>query len=110
MVGAGSRLLLINGIGAMSGPVVASLAMTIIGPPGFFWMIVIANATAVIYALWRLTRRAPVPAGQQSTFVAVPARGTSTLVSVLNPEVWDEQGEPIFEDQADQLPDHRTGD
>jgi MFS family permease len=110
MVGAGSRLLLINGIGAMSGPVVASLAMTIIGPPGFFWMIVIANATAVIYALWRLTRRAPVPADQQSTFVAVPARGTSTLVSVLNPEVWDEQGEPIFEDQADQLPDHRTGD
>jgi MFS family permease len=110
MVGAGSRLLLINGIGAMSGPVVASLAMTIIGPPGFFWMIVIANATAVIYALWRLTRRAPVPADQQSTFVAVPARGTSTLVSVLNPEVWDEQGEPIFEDQADHLPDHRTGD
>jgi MFS family permease len=85
MVGAGSRLLLINGIGAMSGPVVASLAMTIIGPPGFFWMIVIANATAVIYALWRLTRRAPVPADQQSTFVAVPARGTSTTGQRLKP-------------------------
>jgi MFS family permease len=106
MVGAGSRLLLINGIGAMSGPLVASIAMTIVGPPGFFWMIVIANAAAVVYALWRLTRRGPVPADQQSTFVTVPARGTSTMVSVMNPEVWDDQGEPIFVDQTpDQTPD-----
>lgn len=110
MVGAGSRLLLINGVGAMSGPIVASVAMTVVGPPGFFWMIVIANAAAVVYALWRLTRRAPVPADQQSTFVTVPARGTSNLVSVMNPEVWDDQGEPIFVDQTpdqtlDQTPD-----
>jgi hypothetical protein len=38
IVGAGSRLLLINGIGAMSGPLVASVAMSIFGPPGFFWL------------------------------------------------------------------------
>jgi MFS family permease len=98
MVGAGSRLLLINGVGAMSGPLLASIAMTMAGPSGFFWLIVIANATATIYALWRLTRRAPVPADQQSTFVAVPARGTSTLISVMNPEAWDEQGESLFEE------------
>jgi MFS family permease len=98
MVGAGSRLLLINGVGAMSGPLLASIAMTMAGPSGFFWLIVLANATATIYALWRLTRRAPVPADQQSTFVAVPARGTSTLISVMNPEAWDEQGESLFEE------------
>jgi MFS family permease len=98
MVGAGSRLLLINGVGAMSGPLLASVAMTAAGPSGFFWLIVLANATATIYALWRLTRRAPIPADQQSTFVAVPARGTSTLISVMNPEAWDEQGESLFEE------------
>lgn len=98
MVGAGSRLLLINGFGAMSGPLLASVAMTATGPSGFFWLIVFANATVMVYALWRLTRRAPVPADQQSTFVTVPARGTSTLISVLNPEAWDEDGESLFEE------------
>jgi MFS family permease len=101
IVGAGSRLLLINGVGAMSGPIVASVAMAVAGPPGFFGLIVVANATAAIYALWRLTRRAPVPSDQQSTFVTVPARGTSTMVSVLNPEAWDEHGDPLFEEQQD---------
>lgn len=93
MIEAGSRLLLISGIGAMAGPVVTTMFMTLGGPAGFFWTFLGANAAATVYALWRLTRRAPVPADQQSTFVTVPARGTSGLAAVLDPsfdpEAWE---------------------
>lgn len=93
MVGAGSRLVLASGLGAVTGPLLAAVAMSLIGPVGFFWFILIANAMIAGYAAWRLTRRRPTES--PSHFTAIAPRGTSVLVAALNPDVWDDD-EPKF--------------
>ncbi len=93
MVGAGSRLVLASGIGAVSGPLLAAVAMGMIGPAGFFWFVALANLAIAAYSAWRLTRRRPTDT--PSHFTTIAPRGTSVLVAALNPEVWDDD-EPKF--------------
>jgi len=93
MVGAGSRLVLASGIGAVTGPVLVAVAIGVLGPSGFFWFVVVANALIALYASWRLTRRPPT--GSPSHFAAIAPRGTSVFVAALNPDAWDDD-EPRF--------------
>jgi MFS family permease len=102
MVGAGSRLVLASGLGAIAGPFLASTAMSVIGPAGFFWFLTVVHGGVALYAAWRLTRRAAVPLDEQSHFASLPARGGSVLVSVLNPEAYDDHDEPVFD--TEQVP------
>lgn len=95
MVGAGSRLILASGMGAIAGPFLASFSMSAFGKAGFFWFLAVVHAGVGFYAAWRLTRRPPVPVDEQSHFAAIPARG-GVLVSTLNPEAYDETDEPVF--------------
>lgn len=97
IVGAGSRLVLASGLGAISGPFLASATMELVGAAGFFWFLALVHAGVAGYAAYRLLRRAPVPVEDQSTFASIPARGSSVLVSTLNPEVYDEHDEPVFD-------------
>lgn len=97
MVGAGGRLVLALGIGAISGPFAASLAMSAVGPEGFFWFLSAVHAVVALYASWRLTRRPPPAPADRSHFATIPARGGSVMVSALNPEAWNAENEPIFD-------------
>lgn len=94
MVGAGSRLVLASGIGALGGPFLASTAMNQIGAAGFFWLLVFAHGAIAFYALWRVTRRT-MPVDEQSHFATIPDQA-GALVATLNPEAYDEDDEPIF--------------
>lgn len=96
MVGAGSRLVLVNGIGAVGGPVVASIAMYRIGAEGFFWFLAVVHAAIAAYALYRLTRRAAAPVADRSHFVVLPANEPSVITAALVPDAWDEQDHPVF--------------
>ena len=96
MVGAGGRLVLAMGVGAITGPFAASLAMGAVGPEGFFWFLAIVHALVALYATWRLTRRPPPAEADRSHFASIPARGGSVLVSTLNPEAWDDHDQPVF--------------
>jgi MFS family permease len=97
MVGAGSRLVLACGLGAITGPFLASVLMSAVGAEGFFWFLAVVHAAVALYAMWRLTRRAPVPVSEQSHFAPIPARGSSVLVAAMNPEAYDEHDEPVFD-------------
>jgi MFS family permease len=97
MVGAGSRLVLASGLGAIAGPFVASAAMSMVGAAGFFWYLAAVHTVVAVYAAYRLTRRRPLPADEQSHFASIPARGSSVLVSTLNPEAYDDDDEPVFD-------------
>jgi MFS family permease len=97
MVGAGSRLVLASGLGAISGPFLASAAMDLIGAAGFFWFLVATHVGVSIYAAYRLTQRRAKPVDEQSHFASIPARGSSVIVSTLNPEAYDDDDEPVFD-------------
>jgi len=57
MAAASGGLLFINGLGAMTGPLIIGAAMTRFGPLAFFVYIGTLFALIALYALWRATRR-----------------------------------------------------
>lgn len=75
MTGAGARLVLVNGIGAMLGPLLSSVLTRIFGPPAFFFLMAAAALPVGSYALYRTRLRAR--AESPAAFVPV----ASTLVT-----------------------------
>ncbi len=71
MAAASGGLLFVNGLGAVSGPIVAGWLMEVIGPDGFFLQIAVLVGMVAAYAAWRMTRR-PAPAVETTApFTAV---------------------------------------
>ncbi len=69
-VGVSSGLLLSWAIGSVVGPLLATATMGQIGPAGLFLYTASIHVPLSLYVLWRMTRRAAVPAEQRSPFVA----------------------------------------
>lgn len=82
MVAASSSLVLVVGLGASIGPFTAALAMSFVGPSGFFWWLGTVHAAIGGFALWRMAQVPAVPMADQGPNVAVPPRG-SVLAAVL---------------------------
>ncbi|WP_207538205.1 MFS transporter [Sabulicella rubraurantiaca] len=60
-VEASSGLLLANGLGAVAGPLLASVLMRISGPSGLFMATAVAHLLLAGFVAWRITRRAAMP-------------------------------------------------
>ncbi len=60
MAAASAGLLFINGVGAITGPIIIGYGMEIVGPAGFFMLITALLAMLAVYALYRMTQR-PAP-------------------------------------------------
>jgi len=76
MIGASSSLVLILGAGSAIGPIATGAALALFGPPGFFIWLAGCHASFVIFAIWRMSQRAPLPSNQQMPFVAAPMQGS----------------------------------
>jgi len=92
MVAASSGLILLNGFGAILGPITVSALMSTFGPSAFFPFMAMACCCIVIFALYRMTMRPSIPLDDQVDFVAMPVRSGLVAVS-MNPESeeWDEE-------------------
>jgi MFS family permease len=82
MVAARGTLILIAGIGASLGPVLAAALMSVAGPAGFFWCLSAVHAAIGVFALYRMTRRAAIPSGEQTTYQPMPARSTPMAAAI----------------------------
>jgi len=102
MVAASSTLVMANGVGAMLGPNMAAGAMEMIGPSGFFGTIAGIHVIMGLFALWRMTRRAPLPTEEQGSFVALPR--ITPVAATLNPEV----EYPETSEEPDELTDEEV--
>jgi MFS family permease len=69
MVDASSALLLLNGMAAAVGPVLAGSLIHLYGPPAYFATLGSLTATLTVYDLWRKSRRAPVPRELKGPFI-----------------------------------------
>ncbi|WP_374636944.1 MFS transporter [Paracoccus sp. (in: a-proteobacteria)] len=72
MAAASAGLLFINGVGAMTGPLITGWVMAIMGPDGFWIYIGLLLVLLAAYTGWRRTRRA-APAQDQSFAVIAPS-------------------------------------
>ena len=69
--GAAGKLVLLFGIGAIAGPVVAGQMMEAFGNSAFFLFLGVVYGLIAVFALYRMTRRAALPLEEQSDFVLV---------------------------------------
>lgn len=71
-------LLLVFGVGAIIGPLFGGAAMHWIGDNGLYVVTASAHVVIVLYAIWRMLVRSPVPTEERSAFVPAPIARTST--------------------------------
>jgi len=72
-VAAAGGLLILQGIGATIGPVIAGMAMTEFGRLGLLYVVIIAQALMAIWGAYRSLQRAAPPTEEKETFVPEPA-------------------------------------
>lgn len=83
-VAVSSGLLLSWAIGSIVGPLLATTTMGLVGPAGLFLYTASIGALLSLFIVWRMTRRAPVPAEQRGAFVAQSQTATP-VASELDP-------------------------
>ena len=77
-------LLLIYGLGAFSGPLLAGVWMEISGPVGLPAISAAIAAALALFGIYRMTRRAPPPIADQTEFVALVR--TSPVALEMHPD------------------------
>ena len=87
MASAAAGLLFVNGVGAVSGPIIIGYAMNAFGPEIFFVIIALLMATLAIYAGYRMTQRATV--SDTSSYAAVLPNSTGVAVEIAQEYAFD---------------------
>jgi len=82
-------LLLVYGFGAIAGPALAGLVMTRVGPMGLPLFSAAFLLLLGAFGLYRMTRRAAPPAGEQGDFVAMVR--TTPVALALHPHVTEDE-------------------
>ncbi|MDW4496788.1 MFS transporter [Sulfitobacter sp. D35] len=98
MAAASGGMLFINGLGAISGPIITGYLMDMVGPGGFYLFTGLLFAWLVAYGAWRATRRRSVPAQEAGAYVAVSPSATAVTLGAVA-EVWSEEAEQQAEQQ-----------
>ncbi len=76
MAAASGGLLFINGLGAMTGPIVVGYVMSRFGNEWFFILLVLLLTSIMVYGLYRTTRRESIATADHSPYVALSTRST----------------------------------
>jgi MFS family permease len=79
MIAASGALVLVGGLGAITGPVLFAMIMDSYGYQSLFWSIAVIHGLTGLFAIYRMFRRAPVPMDRQgpSTATAVHPSGSA---------------------------------
>ena len=83
IIGASSTIAVLVGIGAICGPIIASLFMNVIGPDGFFVYLFIVHGLLGLFGLYRMAKRAK-PYDLESQYTPLP-RNISAAGMELTP-------------------------
>ena len=78
MVGASSTLILLNGAGAFVAPILLAVAMGAAGIDIFLPILAALHLLLALYAVYRMTRRAPMPEALKTPYVGTPPGTTSS--------------------------------
>lgn len=101
MAAASGGLIFINGLGAITGPVITGWLMgdAVFGPPGFFLIIAVLLVALAAYSVYRMTQRAAIPVDETSTMSTLYPTASPVAFEVAQ-EVAIEAAEAEFEEGA----------
>lgn len=105
MAAASGGLVLTFGIGAIAGPLVAGWSMQTMGPFGF-WLVMAAAFVGVGgFALYRMTQRSVVPAGDTDSYLGVLPTASYVAVEAAGEWAADQADESRIDEFADEEED-----
>ena len=105
IVATSSKLVMINGFGAVFGAPLVGYAMGLFGPSAFYPTQAAIHFIMTLIVIYRMRVRPAIPAEAQAPFVAVPARSTP-IVATLHPEApWEDD-----DDQEENTQQQATAD
>jgi MFS family permease len=100
IVAMSSKLVMINGAAAVSGPPIVGYMMNLFGPSAFYPTMAFIHFVAIAFVVLRMFARQSVPTEAQAPFIAVPTRSTP-MVATIHPEAeWIEDEEDDAEDES----------
>lgn len=83
MAAASAGLIFVNGVGAISGPIVTGWIMGMIGPQGYFVFMLIVFALLAGYGVWRMMQRRRTPDSVGSYAALSPSASVITVEAAL---------------------------
>ena len=93
MPAASGRMLFVNGLAAVAGPMVVGVTMDVAGPTGFWWFLVVVMAALAGYTGWRMTRRPSPSAEDTGNFAPVFAEASAVTWEAVADEMEETAGE-----------------
>ncbi len=90
MAAASAGMLFINGIGAMSGPIVVGFLMTRVGSSSFFVFIAVLMSLVCVYGIYRMSQRATINVEDTAPYLPITSR-TSQVATEIAVEISDEE-------------------
>lgn len=100
MASASGGMVFINGLGAISGPIITGWIMSVFGPPGFFLFIAALMGLLTIYAGYRMTQRS-APSVDETAAYAVISPGSTQFAVEFAQEYAIEEAQS--EDEVDEV-------
>lgn len=91
MVAASAKLVLVNGLGAVAGPVTVATAMSWYGDAAFGWTLGAIYGAIALFVAYRMTVRSSLPSEDQTSYVAVSPRG-SMVAAIMTADEMEETG------------------
>ncbi|MEE9322332.1 MAG: MFS transporter [Granulosicoccus sp.] len=108
MAAAAGGLLFINGLGAMSGPIVVGYAMSRLGIEWFFIIIMVLMSAIALYGFYRMTQREYVVGDDAAPYLPISTRTTALGTEIAIEAADDAQLEAL--EDAEELFEERPYD
>ena len=87
MVATGARIITTNGFGAAAGPIVAAIAVDVVGPEATFVLLGVVAVAFVGLVGYRLTRRGPVSDARRASYAPMATSATVGVIEDFAAEV-----------------------
>src|SRR3546814_7363659 len=88
MIAGGARMVLVNGMGSVGGPIVGGAAVGVVAPDALFVVMAVAYVVIGSYALFRMTRR-EAPSSEERASFTPTAVGVGPTVGIGDADVAD---------------------
>lgn len=101
MPAASAGLMFINGVGAITGPIVTGWLMAWIGPNGYFLYLAVLCIGLAGYAVWRMSRRPAMAVEDMGGFAVLSPTATPVAVEAALEVAYEEMEEAQADTSAD---------
>ena len=100
MIAASGALVLVSGLGAITGPVVFAAIMDLFGNQALFFAIAAVHALTGLFALYRMLRSAPIPLERQGPSTATAVHPSGSAIESIQLYTHDETEYTLQQEQA----------